>query len=123
MKYHSKILVFNICHTEIIICIRKFTVVNILGGITFQEISTTTSTYKVLIKFWQSINEELLKIKYLITPPNILEALVKNFLLCDFMTAFARFPKYWLNLLRYSTLRSPLFMLSDKNRLAFCFTE
>ena len=66
MKYHSKLLVSNICHTEIIICIRKFTIVNILGGICYQEIYTTTSTYKVSIKFWQSINEELLKIEYLI---------------------------------------------------------
>ena len=31
-------LVSNICHTEIIICIRKFTIVNILGGILCQEI-------------------------------------------------------------------------------------
>ena len=38
MKYDSKLLVFNICHTEIIICIRKFTIVNILGGIPCQEI-------------------------------------------------------------------------------------
>ena len=38
MKYHSKLLVFNICHIEIIICIRKFTIVNILGGIPYQEI-------------------------------------------------------------------------------------
>ena len=68
MKYHCKLLVSNICHTEIIICIRKFTIVNILGGIPCQEIYTTTSTYKVLIKFWQSINEELLKIKYRIIP-------------------------------------------------------
>ena len=30
MKYHSKLLVSNICHTETIICIRKFTIVNIL---------------------------------------------------------------------------------------------
>ena len=66
MKYHSKLLVSNICHIEIIICIRKFTIVNILGGIPYQEIQTTTSTYKVLIKFWQSINEEVLKIEYFI---------------------------------------------------------
>ena len=38
MKYHSKFLVSNICHTEIIICIRKFTIVNILGVIPCQEI-------------------------------------------------------------------------------------
>ena len=68
MKYHSKLLVSNICHTEIIICSRRFTIVNILGGIPWQDIQTTTSTYKVLIKFWQSINKELLKIKYLIIP-------------------------------------------------------
>ena len=38
MKYHSKLLVSNICHTEIIIYNRKFTIVNILGGILYQEI-------------------------------------------------------------------------------------
>ena len=38
MKYHSKLLVSNICHTEIIICIRKFTIANILDGIRYQEI-------------------------------------------------------------------------------------
>ena len=38
MKYHTKLLVSNICHTEIIICMRKFTIVNILGGIPSQEI-------------------------------------------------------------------------------------
>ena len=38
MKYHSKLLVSNICHTEIIICNRKFTILNILGGIPYQEI-------------------------------------------------------------------------------------
>ena len=57
MKYHSKLLVSNICHTEIITCIREFTTLNILSGIPYQEIYTTTNTYKVLIKFWQSINE------------------------------------------------------------------
>ena len=38
MKYHRKPLVSNIFHTEIIICIRKLTIVNILGGIPNQEI-------------------------------------------------------------------------------------
>ena len=33
MKYHSKRLVYNICHIEFIIYIRKFIIVNILGGI------------------------------------------------------------------------------------------
>ena len=35
MKYHPKRLVSDICHTEIIIFIRKFTIVNILGGIPY----------------------------------------------------------------------------------------
>ena len=38
MKYHSKLLVSNICLIEIIICIRKFIIVNILGGIPCQKI-------------------------------------------------------------------------------------
>ena len=38
MKYSSKLLVSNICHLEFIIHISKFTIVNILGGIPYQEI-------------------------------------------------------------------------------------
>ena len=38
MKYHSKFLVSNICHIEFIIYSRKLTIVNILGGISYQEI-------------------------------------------------------------------------------------
>ena len=38
MKYHSKRLVSSICHTEIIICIGKYTIVNILDRIPYQEI-------------------------------------------------------------------------------------
>ena len=38
MKNHSTLLVSNICHTEIIICNRKFTIVNSLSGIPYQEI-------------------------------------------------------------------------------------
>ena len=38
MKYHSKLLVSNICHTEIIICIRNYTIVNILDAIPYLEI-------------------------------------------------------------------------------------
>ena len=79
MKYHSKLLVSNICHAEIIICIRKFTIANILGGITYQAIETTTSTCKVLIKFWQSINEELLKIEYLIIPSKYFGSFTQEF--------------------------------------------
>ena len=65
MKYHSKLLVSNICHTEIIICIRKFTIVTFRVEFPIKK-QTTTSTYKVLIKVCQSVNEELLKIEYLI---------------------------------------------------------
>ena len=91
MKYHSKLLVFNICHTEIIICNRKFTTVNILGGIPYQEIRTTTSTYKVLIKFWQSMNEEVLKIEYLIIFSQYFGNFTQDFFLCGLMTTFAMF--------------------------------
>ena len=38
MKYHNKLLVSNICHIEIIICTRKFTIVNILDAIPYQEL-------------------------------------------------------------------------------------
>ena len=38
MKYLSKLSVSNICHTEIIICIWKYTIVNILDGIPYREI-------------------------------------------------------------------------------------
>ena len=38
MKYHRKPLVSNIFHTEIVICIGQFTILNILGGIPYQEI-------------------------------------------------------------------------------------
>ena len=38
MKYHSKLLAFNICHIEFIIHISKCTIVNILDGIPYQEI-------------------------------------------------------------------------------------
>ena len=44
---------------------------------------------------------------------NVLETLLKNVLLCDLMTAFARFPKYWLSLIRYSTSKSFSFMFNQ----------
>ena len=83
MKCHSKLLVSNICHTEIVICNRKFTIVNILGGIPCQEILITTSTNKeVLIKFWQSINEEVLKIEYLIILSQYFGNFTQDFFCC-----------------------------------------
>ena len=40
----------------------------------------------------------LSKSNALLNSANILETLLKNVLFCDLMTAFARFPKYWLSL-------------------------
>ena len=59
MKYHSELLVSNICHIEFIIYTRKFTILNILGGNAYQEIYTTFSSCKISIRFWQNINDEL----------------------------------------------------------------
>ena len=59
------------------------------------------------------MNEEVLKIEYLIIFRQYLEALLKIFLLCGFMTTFAMFQKYWLSLVRYSTLKNPSFMVSQ----------
>ena len=53
------------------------------------------------------------KLDTLLNSANILETLLKNVLLCDLMTAFARFPKYWLSLIRYSTLKSSSFMFNQ----------
>ena len=39
MKYHGKRLVSNICYIEIIMCIKKFTTVNVLDEIPYQRIS------------------------------------------------------------------------------------
>ena len=47
----------------------------------------------------------------LLSSANIFETLLKNFLVCDLITAFARFQKYCLSLVRYSTSKSPSFML------------
>ena len=38
VKYRCKLLVSNLCHIEFIIYIGKFTTVNILAGIPYQEI-------------------------------------------------------------------------------------
>ena len=39
--------------------------------------------------------------------------LQQNVLPCDRMTAFARFPEYWLSLIRYSTSKSSSLMLNQ----------
>ena len=56
------------------------------------------------------MNEEFLKIEYFISLSQYLETILENVSLGDLMTAFARFPKYWLSFVRYSTLKSSLFM-------------
>ena len=59
----------------------------------------------ISIKFWQNINQQLSKLYTFITSENILETLLKNVLLCDLLTAFAKFPNYLLSFIRYSTLQ------------------
>ena len=53
------------------------------------------------------------KLNTLLNSANILETLLKNVLWCELMSAFARFPKYWLSLIRYSTLKSSPFMFNQ----------
>ena len=53
------------------------------------------------------------KLNTLLNSANILETLLKNVLWCELMSAFARFPKYWLSLIRYSTLKSSSFMFNQ----------
>ena len=75
-KYCSKFLVYSICQNIFITYIKKFTIVNILGWISYWEIQITTSTHKVSIKFCQSINEGFFKVEYLIkNSTNIFETL------------------------------------------------
>ena len=50
------------------------------------------------------------KLNTLLSSANILETLLKIFLLCDLKTDFAMFQKYLLSLVKYSTLKSPSFM-------------
>ena len=60
----------------------------------------------ISIKFCQNINQQLSKLYTFINSENILETLLKNVLLCDLLTAFAKFPNYLLSFIRYSTLTS-----------------
>ena len=54
------------------------------------------------------------KLNGLLKSANTLKALLKNVLLYYLMTASARFLKYWLSLMRYSTLKSSSFMFFQK---------
>ena len=49
MKYYSKLSVSNICHTEIIICNRKFTIVNIL------DVSKILAEFSKVFNFEKSL--------------------------------------------------------------------
>ena len=55
----------------------------------------------------------------LLKSANTLEALLKNVLLYNLMTAFARFQKYWLSFMRYSALKSTSFMFCQRVNLNF----
>ena len=69
----------------------------------------------ISIKFWQNINQQLSKLYTFINSENILETLLKNVLLCDLLTAFAKFPNYLLSFIRYSTLKSSLFIFCQNS--------
>ena len=121
MKYHSKLLVSNICYIEFIMYITKFTTVNILGGILYQEIQTTTSTYKVSIKFWQNISEELFKIEYLIILSQYFGNITQEFFvvsphecLCKISKLLAEFNKV------FNFEKSPIYILPKFNRNLMC---
>ena len=66
MKYRRKFLVSESFHFEFMIYIRKCTTVSILVQIPCQQIEITIGTYKFPIKFWENINEELVKVEYLV---------------------------------------------------------
>ena len=53
----------------------------------------------------ENMNHELSKLNTFINSEIILETLLTNALLCDLLTAFAKFPKYLLSFIRYSTLK------------------
>ena len=54
------------------------------------------------------------KLNSLLKSANILKAFLKNVLLYNLMTASERFLKYWLSLMRYSTLKSSSFMFCQR---------
>ena len=74
----------------------------------------------ISIKFWQNINQELSKLNSFINSENILETLLKNVSLCELLTAFAKFPKYVLSFIRYSTLKSSRFMFKIQLKPYMC---
>ena len=69
----------------------------------------------ISIKFWQNINQQLSKLYTFINSENILETLLKNVLLCEILTALAKFPNYLLSFIRYSTMKSSWFMFCQNS--------
>ena len=60
------------------IYISKSTKVSILVQIPCQQIEITTGTYKFPIKCWQNINEELVKVEYLVNFSKYFENFTKS---------------------------------------------
>ena len=78
MKYQRRFLVSKCFHFKFMIYIRKSTNVSILVQIPGQQIEITTGTYKFPIKFWQNINEELVKVEYLVNFSQYFENFTKS---------------------------------------------
>ena len=68
-KYYRKFLVSNISHIELIIYIKKFTIVNILGwkykhgNMAKWKYKQQLSHIRFQLNFWQNINKELFKVE------------------------------------------------------------
>ena len=71
----------------------------------------TTSTHKVSIKFWQSINEGLFKVEYLNKFSQYFGNLAKAVMRSHNKKLLSKASKYWVGKIRYSISRSPSFML------------
>ena len=57
------------------------------------------------------MNKEVLKIEYLINFSQYFGTFTQDVFVVGLMTTFAIFQKYWLSLVRYSSLKNPSFML------------
>ena len=70
----------------------------------------TTSTHKVSIKFWQSINEGLFNVEYLTKLSQYFGNLAKAVMRSHNKKFLSTVSKYWLRIIRYSILKSSSFM-------------
>ena len=91
-KYERKLSVANISHIKFIICIRKFTTVNIVGYISYKKYELQLAYIKFQLNLWQNINEELFKVEYLIQLSqyfrNLAEAVMRLYNKIFFSKAF-----------------------------------